>query len=258
MFPCQHKRNKKGTIIFFDLHIVFIYNVFMQIITPKQFYDQWAKNYEQDIRAMDWSAHDHILRAVENKIISGSRIFEAGIGSGTLAHKFTSTHDNVYVSGTDVSADMIQALTTNPGNHNIEAQELDLELSRLPFPDKSFDIGVSCGVFEYIEDISLVCSEMARILKRNGLVAIAYENDPDDPPDRTRTLAASNQRGIDDNGNVIEGTYFYYHHASGQLEDSFRQAGFATVSHYNFISTVVDGQPVCYNLFAAVKDGPDF
>lgn len=58
----------------------------------------------------------------------------------------------------------------------VRTYQVDLENSRLPFEDESFDIVIINQVLEHIKDIFFVLHETARVLKKGGYVLIGVPN----------------------------------------------------------------------------------
>lgn len=225
------------------------------LLGAKEIYARWAKNYEEDIATMNWTAHAHILKNVAHCLKSGIQVFEAGAGTGALARKIVSQATDIHVSGTDISPDMINLARKDPRNHAIAIQCLDIEHSALPFEDETFEVAISCGVFEYLEKIELICSEMSRVLRNNGILSIAYESDPANDPARTVTRAHSNSLGCGENGETLDGVYFSYQHSPLRMESLLTSSGLSIVDHYNFKSAIVNDRPVHYNIITACKNG---
>lgn len=61
-------------------------------------------------------------------------------------------------------------------NHGVKTCQVDLESSRLPFEDETFDIVIINQVLEHIKDIFFVLHETARVLKKGGYVLIGVPN----------------------------------------------------------------------------------
>lgn len=61
-------------------------------------------------------------------------------------------------------------------NQGVKTYQVDLESSRLPFEDETFDIVIINQVLEHIKDIFFVLHETARVLKKGGYVLIGVPN----------------------------------------------------------------------------------
>ena len=79
-----------------------------------------------------------------------------------------------HVTGIDIAGKMVQATATSilmHGLSNAHAQQMDAE--RLEFPDASFDY-VLCGFgLSFFPDLTLALSEMKRVLKPGGVLAVS-------------------------------------------------------------------------------------
>lgn len=90
------------------------------------------------------------------------RLLDLGTGPGTLV-EIIGPHVGSSV-GVDVTTEMLQLFRVRTkGAHPVLA-----DASRLPFPDRSFDL-VTCGsVFHHLDDPADVAHELARVTRKGG------------------------------------------------------------------------------------------
>jgi arsenite methyltransferase len=105
----------------------------------------------------------------------GERVLDAGCGSGLDA--FVSSllvGPEGYVSGVDLTPEMLavpRKACFGSGRTNIEFREAAVEA--LPYEDGTFDLAISNGVLNLIPDKKTAFSELARVLKPGGVLAVA-------------------------------------------------------------------------------------
>ena len=109
------------------------------------------------------------------EINEGEAVLDIGCGAGVdtiFAAKIVGTSGNV------VGAELVSEMLAR-GKHNIQAMDLQnvslVEESdeKLSFPDESFDVVISNGVFNLIPDKGRAVAEAFRLLKPGGRFMIA-------------------------------------------------------------------------------------
>ena len=100
---------------------------------------------------------------------SQMRYLDVGCGQGDLLRILRSSFG--YVAGCDPSAGMIASL------QNMDVR-LQVDESRLPFPDEYFDFATASGVFHHVplENRPTLAKEVNRVLKPEGVFAIIEHN----------------------------------------------------------------------------------
>lgn len=109
------------------------------------------------------------------EIRPGDSILDIGCGCGVDAMFAAElTGPNGRVAGVDMSSDMVGRARQNLGLtslRNVSFQESSAE--DLPFPDESFDVVVSSGVFNLVPDKRKALREVFRVLKPDGRLMMA-------------------------------------------------------------------------------------
>ena len=111
-------------------------------------------------RAFDMAME--IARAVPH----GSEILDVGCGNGFIAH-----HLSAMLGTTTLGIDL-----SNSAEAPIDYRRYDG--TRFPAPDKSFDAVLLCYVLHHAQDVSVVLTEVRRVLRDGGL-AVIYEDIPE-------------------------------------------------------------------------------
>jgi arsenite methyltransferase len=105
----------------------------------------------------------------------GERVLDLGSGAGTdslVAAQMVGPEGSVV--GIDMTPEMLakaRGAAADLGAGNAEFVEAEVE--RLPFPDSSFDVVISNGVIDLVPDKDAVFSEMHRVLAPGGRIQIA-------------------------------------------------------------------------------------
>jgi arsenite methyltransferase len=173
----------------------------------------------------------------------GESVLDIGSGPGFLAHEMGRVvGPRGRVRGIDISESMVALARSRCADHSwvtIESGKAD----RLPFPDAHFDAAVSVQVYEYVDDISAALSEVHRVLRPGGRVAI-LDTDWDsivwhtsDPARLGRILAAWDEHLVDP-------------HLPRTLGTRLKQAGFRTqrCSVHTLLNTDYDPGTFSYGM----------
>ena len=112
---------------------------------------------------------------------------------------------NGHVTGLDISDSMVALAQRRCAKEPIKSRTTIVkgDATALPFPDASFDVGVSTQVYEYVPDVAQALAELHRVLRPGGR-ALILDTDWDsvvwhsrDRARMQRILAAWNERFAD-------------------------------------------------------------
>ena len=137
-------------------------------IENKKHYNKISSKYEEQrtnkyfslINALEI---DTMLPFIENK-----KVLEVGCGTGLILQEI-----NKYATeaiGIDISENMLDFAREK--NLNV----INTNATKIPFPDKYFDVVCSFKVLAHIEDIDAVLGEMSRITKPGGKLFLEFYN----------------------------------------------------------------------------------
>ena len=108
------------------------------------------------------------LRASE-----GGRVLDVGCGTGGAARALAASVPEVeQVVGIDISETMVAEARARTEGSAAPVEFVLGDAHNLPFPDESFDAAYSLRVFEIIGDPRRALSEMARVLRPRGRLAV--------------------------------------------------------------------------------------
>lgn len=106
----------------------------------------------------------HIAEFV-TRLAAAERTLDVGIGDGRVA----ALVDTRYLTGVDVSQVALDRAKTRLPEADLELVEPDHEL---PFADNVFDLVVCIETLEHVRDVQLLLSEMRRVLRPGGRLAL--------------------------------------------------------------------------------------
>lgn len=130
----------------------------------------WEKVWTKNLITSDYSLkYLDFMGDIKKDIPSGSKILEAGCGTGQTLALLSERHET---HGLDISRAALK-LTRNSCNNSVLGS-----IFTIPFKDNSFDLVYNSGVIEHFRDPDNVAAirEMARITKPSGKVIIIVPN----------------------------------------------------------------------------------
>ncbi len=136
------------------------------------FYDRIAWVYDMcfKLNGYGWSL-DHYLRSHPLPVRPGSRILDAGCGTGLLTLAIIRGVDvPVRITAVDLSASSLakaERAVASAAKRLHQVRFTQANLLALPFADESFDIIVTSGALEYVP-LREGFGELARVLVRGG------------------------------------------------------------------------------------------
>jgi ubiquinone/menaquinone biosynthesis C-methylase UbiE len=129
----------------------------------------WASGDYDRIAQGILAVADHVARA--GRIRAGERVLDIACGTGNTA--LAARARGAAVTGLDLTPELLAVAKKRGAEHGYDDiiwQEGDAE--DLPFPDGAFDVVVSsCGLM-FAPDQRKVASEVARVTRRGGRIAI--------------------------------------------------------------------------------------
>lgn len=134
-----------------------------------------AGKYDMGCSKVNWRAPGVLFQklglyipAVDTPI----RLLDLGTGTGGLGRLFKGAHDDVHVTGVDISSQMLQqAMSQRNVDVAHEGSVTDLTWS----PDGVFDVATCSGVLDFVADTHSFARETVRVLRPGGVFGITYE-----------------------------------------------------------------------------------
>src|SRR5437870_2803113 len=102
----------------------------------------------------------HLIQAAGG-LTHTSRVVEIGVGTGRIALPLAPHVRAVY--GVDLSRPMLMRLREKQTDESVAVAEGDI--SKLPFPDSTFDAALAVHIFHLVADWRSAIDEVARVLR---------------------------------------------------------------------------------------------
>ena len=124
---------------------------------------------------------------LEKLLLPPARILDLGCGTGDLAAALSA--QGYRVTACDIAEKMLDVARQAYARAGVEWRGLDTAWRELPFAAGGFDGAVASSVFEYLEAVPGVASELARVLRPGGVLLLSVPN----PYNRLRKVEAGLQ-----------------------------------------------------------------
>jgi predicted TPR repeat methyltransferase len=130
-------------------------------------HDKYAKEYDEQIRKNDCYIAEVLFGLSYEMVKKDESLLDVGIGTGVSSEFFRLAGLRIF--GIDESTEMLEICRKK----NITQELVSRNIQDLPWPYKSDSIDhiISCGVFHFIEELTGIFTEIARIQKTNGIFA---------------------------------------------------------------------------------------
>ncbi len=147
----------------------------------KNYYKNWASNYDQDVRNQEYGGPEVIGNLASLIAVSylherpeDVRVLDAGCGTGLSGIALRESGFNL-VDGFDLSDEMVLEAGKTAAYKELRGS-VDITVDRISAFDRKYDLVVACGVFTlgHVEPDSLLT--LARLLTKNGYLAVSTRN----------------------------------------------------------------------------------
>jgi predicted TPR repeat methyltransferase len=227
--------------------------MFKSRITPEMHYDDWAQQYDSDVKGWGYHAPARIAGRTNGLIKAmphSPEILDLGIGTGLLSRKCKTMRPDARITGVDISAKMLDLCD----RHNVahELYRLDVSKDKMPFEENRFDITAASGLMENIENIKFVMAEMSRVTRPGGTVVFTYMPTTRHPC--RESLAKKLRTGRTEDGRLVLGDLNLFRHNPenvkllGKLNGLAMEKGERFVGYRTYVVMAVT-----YDLFAGRK-----
>ena len=214
------------------------------------YYDKLAKYYEQ-ATSMEgaWTPPQMIQSFVGENIPSNCLVLDIGIGTGQSSSFLKDNASKPKLYGLDVSAEMLAIC---------HAKFPDIELfngTLEEFKSKNslqFNIIVSSGALEFIEDLGSIFDCVRSLLSRNGRFIFTFEPliEEHSVQSMRKTLVVSNTQS----GLFVE-DFYTYRRSTDEVYALLSNGGFKVDRKENFVAYQKEGSNIIYEIIEATPAG---
>ena len=182
----------------------------------RQAHDESAADYDRLAREYHWFGAEALFGLCFEYVQPGERLLAIGIGTGLCGFPFAKA--GLQVFGLDASLEMLDVCRSK--GFAADLRQFDLRAGPWPYPDRYFDHGMACGVLHFLDDLTPIFQEAARVIRVGGLFAFTTKVPP---PEHGAETHSSNY-----STDVISGVTIFSHHRA-YLEELMASCGFETL-----------------------------
>ncbi len=135
-----------------------------------------AREYDDQARLTNWRGPEAIFGLSYEYVKPGQSLLDLGIGSGLSSILFHKAGLRVY--GLDGSSEILKVCAAK--NFTVELKLHDLRKLPLPYSTSSFDHVMAIAVLNSFSELGFLFSDIARILKGEGIFAFTVEEQKPD------------------------------------------------------------------------------
>ena len=203
--------------------------------------EETAREYDTAAEATGWHGPEVAFGLVYEHLAPGQSALDLGIGTARAAALFRKA--GLRVSGLDVSKEMLDASRTRGCDARVRHA---LPKPPYPYPSAGFDHAVCVGALPFLDDLTPVFAEVARLLRPGGMFAFMTR---DRAPDEACAFVLGPERpGSDACGSIGR-------HGAEQIASRVETAGLALLRSLPFTAYQDPGktQPMRARCYVAAK-----
>nr|VFK58245.1 MAG: Ubiquinone/menaquinone biosynthesis C-methylase UbiE [Candidatus Kentron sp. TC] len=139
----------------------------------RQIYDALADDYDHPANFFTHAFAKPMLNAIDPA--AGSRLLDAGAGTGVFALYAAKKMPEIHVTGIDLSALMLDRARKKARERklgNVEFKQMDM--TALTFPDNYFDAITCCSSIYFLDDMAKGLKHMSSKIRPNGKIAANF------------------------------------------------------------------------------------
>lgn len=179
------------------------------------FYDRLGPSgYEMITRLCNWQGPEDMADLLQTRLAKGMTVADIGIGNGPLSATFRRA-GVARIIGIDGAPSHLEYCRAN--NLADETALCDVARYDLPLADAEVHAATCSGLFAYLASVDVLSSELARITRKKGIVAVnfhpasGYEQEIEHMPASSFSRTPAHVK--------------VYHHPAGSVQAAFAAAG---------------------------------
>ncbi|UCG54789.1 MAG: class I SAM-dependent methyltransferase [Dehalococcoidia bacterium] len=134
--------------------------------------EYWKKQVITIDQEMQYCEQREDIRIFSKYLPRKGTILEAGCGIGIVC-SYLSKKTNTQIVGLDTSSEALQLISKGAENN---CWFIKGDVNKLPVKDHSFDLVVSLGVIEHLDNPEIAVRDMERVLKKEGILFLSTPN----------------------------------------------------------------------------------
>jgi len=141
--------------------------------STREFFDEMALTYDQDLLAVGWDPLA-LIRRWPLVIGPGERLLDVGCGTGAVLELFVGADREL--AGMDLSPEMLRLARKKRRGLREARLEAASAAGAWPFEDQSFDVIVALAMLEFVPELDETLDELWRVLRPGGTALVSVED----------------------------------------------------------------------------------
>jgi len=133
----------------------------------KSNYKELASQYDKEVKEYSSYGHEVIFGMSFEFVRAEEKLLDIGIGTGLASIHLSKVGLKVY--GLDDSQEMLAACQSK--SFTEELKRCDITKEPLPYENLYFNHVVCCGVLHFVKDLTVLFSEVKRVMRSGGIFA---------------------------------------------------------------------------------------
>ena len=139
------------------------------------YWNDFYRNPSNLFEHMMVQRRDYAHKYIRDHFDTSTRVLDLGCGAGVLSEKLVES--GYRISCADASVDMVNLCRERLSRYAADTHTVvEANCLQLPFPDGSFDLVVSMGMFGYFDEVTQALREIHRVLRPGGTLMLSVRN----------------------------------------------------------------------------------
>ena len=216
--------------------------------SASKYYDKIAGVYDQATASdLAWTPPSEITKYAEEAVANAKRVLDIGIGTGQSIENLISKNPKAEFVGLDVSKEMIDKCSEKFPTVRLHHGDLK---SFKNDNSATFDVIISSGAFEFIEDLSEVFSDVLELLSDSRDFFFTFE-----PYIESHKLQGKKKSLTveDENSTLYTGDFYTYRRDLDEVKAMLNENGLSLIKQKEFVAYKKANTDLIYYIVHAKK-----
>lgn len=212
----------------------------------KKYYDLLASVYDKATEIPGaWNPPRIIYDAIKNRVSNQSKILDIGVGTGQSIAEIYCQGQYKEIYGVDVSPNMLDICRVKYPNVKLSQIFSIRDIEKI---DDYFDIVISSGTIEFIEDLDMLFQQVRRKQGKDSIFAFTYEPiiylHPFQKDEKSLTV-------LDKSSKLYVEKFYTYRHKPQEILNLLNKNNYEIIEDYEFVAYKKGPEQIIYHIIVA-------
>lgn len=213
----------------------------------KKYYDLLASVYDKATEIPGaWNPPRIIYDAIKNRVSNQSKILDIGVGTGQSIAEIYSQGQYKEIYGVDVSPNMLDICRVKYPNVKLSQIFSIRDIEKI---DDYFDIVISSGTIEFIEDLDMLFQQVRRKQRKDGIFSFTYEPiiyfHPFQKDEKSLTVP-------DKSSKLYVEKFYTYRHKPQDILNLLNKNNYEIIEDDEFVAYKKGSEQIIYHIIVAI------